>query len=66
MVFGSWLPYIDRAPSAVSKSMSGLREVGLLTSKGEVAIPDLFMSCPFGGGGDRSRWPAGPARGAEE
>lgn len=34
--------YIDRAPSAVSNAMSGLREAGLITSKGEPAVPDLF------------------------
>lgn len=34
--------FIDRAPSAVSTTMAVLREVGLLTSKGEPAIPDLF------------------------
>jgi len=34
--------YIDRAPSAVSNAMAGLREAGLLTSKGEPAVPDLF------------------------
>lgn len=34
--------YINRAPSAVSNAMAGLREAGLLTSKGEPAVPDLF------------------------
>ena len=34
--------YIDRAPSAVSNAMAVLREAGLLTSKGEPAVPDLF------------------------
>ncbi|MGO9873066.1 MAG: transcriptional regulator [Acidimicrobiia bacterium] len=34
--------YIDRAPSAVSRAMALLRRAGLLTSKGEAAIPDLF------------------------
>lgn len=34
--------YIDRAPSAVSKAMAGLRAEGLLTSDGEPAVPDLF------------------------
>ena len=34
--------YIDRAPSAVSNAMTGLREDGLLTSAGEAMIPDLF------------------------
>lgn len=34
--------YIDRAPSAVSKAMSGLRDDGLLTSEGEAMVPDLF------------------------
>ncbi len=34
--------YIDRVPSAVSKAMAGLRAEGLLTSKGEGAVPDLF------------------------
>lgn len=34
--------YIERAPSAVSKAMAGLRAEGLLTSKGEAAVPDLF------------------------
>lgn len=34
--------YIDRAPSAVSNAMAGLREAGLLTSRGEPAVPDLF------------------------
>ena len=34
--------YIDRAPSAVSSAMAGLRDDGLLTSAGEAMIPDLF------------------------
>jgi len=34
--------YIDRAPSAVSSAMAGLREDGLLTSAGEAMVPDLF------------------------
>ena len=34
--------YIDRAPSAVSNAMSGLRDDGLLTSAGEAMVPDLF------------------------
>ena len=34
--------YIDRASSAVSKAMAGLRDDGLLTSAGEAMIPDLF------------------------
>ncbi len=34
--------FIERAPSAVSSTMAGLREVGLLTSNGEPAVPDLF------------------------
>jgi len=34
--------YIDRVPSAVSRAMAGLRAEGLLTSKGEAAVPDLF------------------------
>jgi len=34
--------YIDRAPSAVSKAMAGLRDEGLLTSRGEAMVPDLF------------------------
>ena len=34
--------YIDRAPSAVSKAMAGLREDGFLTSAGEAIVPDLF------------------------
>ena len=34
--------YIDRVPSAVSGAMAGLREAGLLTSRGEPAVPDLF------------------------
>ncbi len=35
--------YVDRAPSAVSKAMTGLRAEGLLTSRGEPAVPDLFQ-----------------------
>ena len=34
--------YIDRAPSAVSNTLTRLREDGLLTSAGEAMIPDLF------------------------
>ena len=34
--------HIDRAPSAVSSAMTRLRNDGLLTSAGEVMIPDLF------------------------
>ena len=34
--------YIDRAPSAVSNAMAGLRGDGLLTSAGESMVPDLF------------------------
>ena len=34
--------YIDRAPSAVSSTMAGLRDDGLLTSAGEAMVPDLF------------------------
>ena len=34
--------YIERAPSAVSRAMAGLREIGLLTSAGEALVPDLF------------------------
>ena len=34
--------YIDRAPSAVSVAMAGLRDDGLLTSAGEAMVPDLF------------------------
>lgn len=33
---------IDRAPSAVSSAMTGLRDDGLLTASGEPLIPDLF------------------------
>lgn len=33
---------IDRAPSAVSGAMAGLRDDGLLTSAGEPLIPNLF------------------------
>ncbi len=35
--------YIDRAPSAVSYAMAGLRDDGLLTSEGEAMVPDLFQ-----------------------
>ena len=35
--------YVNRAPSAVSTAMAGLREVGLLTSSGEAMVPDLFL-----------------------
>ena len=35
--------YVDRAPSAVSTAMAGLRDVGLLTSSGEAVVPDLFL-----------------------
>ena len=34
--------YIDRAPSAVSSAMAGLRDDGLLTSVGEAMVPNLF------------------------
>ena len=34
--------YIERAPSAVSRAMAGLRDNGLLTSAGEALVPDLF------------------------
>ena len=34
--------YINRAPSAVSNAMAGLRDDGLLTSAGEAMVPDLF------------------------
>ena len=34
--------FIDRAPSAVSSAMAGLRDDGLLTSAGEAMVPDLF------------------------
>ena len=34
--------YIERAPSAVSTAMAGLRDDGLLTSAGEALVPDLF------------------------
>ena len=34
--------YLDRAPSAVSNAMAGLRKAGFLTSRGEAAVPDLF------------------------
>ena len=33
---------IDRAPSTVSVSMAGLRDVGLVTSAGEAMVPELF------------------------
>jgi len=36
--------YIDRAPSAVSSAMAGLRDDGLLTSAGEAMVPDLFQA----------------------
>lgn len=36
--------YIDRAPSAVSSAMAGLRDDGLLTSAGEALVPDLFQA----------------------
>ena len=36
--------YIDRAASAVSSAMAGLRDDGLLTSAGEAMVPDLFHS----------------------
>ena len=36
--------YIDRAPSAVSVAMAGLREDGLVTSAGEAMVPDLFRA----------------------
>jgi hypothetical protein len=35
--------YVNRAPSAVSTAMAGLRDVGLLTSSGEAIVPDLFL-----------------------
>lgn len=35
--------YVNRAPSAVSTAMKGLRDVGLLTSSGEAIVPDLFL-----------------------
>ena len=35
--------YVNRAPSAVSTAMAGLREVGLLTTSGEAMVPDLFL-----------------------
>ena len=34
--------YIDRAPSAVSNAMVGLKGDGLLTSVGEAVVPELF------------------------
>ena len=34
--------YIDRASSAVSKAMAGLRDDGLVSSAGEAVVPDLF------------------------
>jgi len=34
--------YIERAPSAVSAAMAGLRGEGLLTTEGEPLVPDLF------------------------
>ena len=36
--------YIERAPSAVSSAMAGLRDDGLLTSAGEALVPDLFQA----------------------
>ena len=33
---------IERSPSSVSKAMAGLERVGLLTSRGEPMVPDLF------------------------
>lgn len=35
--------YLDRAPSAVSKAMADLRSEGLLTSRNEPLVPDLFQ-----------------------
>lgn len=40
--------YIDRAPSAVSSAMAGLRHDGLLTSAGEAMVPDLFHALLIG------------------
>ena len=40
--------YIDRAPSAVSSAMAGLRDDGLLTSAGEAMVPDLFHALLIG------------------
>ena len=40
--------YIDRAPSAVSSAMAGLRDDGLLTSAGEAMVPDLFHALLMG------------------
>ena len=40
--------YIDRAPSAVSNAMAGLRDDGLLTSAGEAMVPDLFHALLMG------------------
>ena len=34
--------FIGRSPGAVSTSMAGLKQAGLLTSRGEPLIPDLF------------------------
>lgn len=34
--------YVGRAPSAVSKAMADLRDEGLLTSRNEPLVPDLF------------------------
>lgn len=34
--------FLDRAPSAVSKAMAELRSEGLLTSRNESLVPDLF------------------------
>jgi len=35
--------FLDRAPSAVSKAMADLRTEGLLTSRNEPLVPDLFQ-----------------------
>lgn len=35
--------FLDRAPSAVSKAMADLRSEGLLTSRNEPLVPDLFQ-----------------------
>ena len=40
--------YIDRAPSAVSNAMAGLRDDGFLTSAGEALVPDLFQALLMG------------------
>ncbi len=34
--------FINRAPSAVSRALAGLRRIGLVTSTGEPIVPDLF------------------------